>query len=144
MTPAMCRVKHDPENNQYGDCVRACVASIMDMDAEAVPHFFDNIDSSDEAGRIRANNHMREWLAGHGHALFQAHYPGSVARDELFAMMEVVNPGVHYILCGSVGLGDHCVVCRGGKIVHNPAWLAMDIIGPCSYGAWSVMVIARA
>jgi hypothetical protein len=32
-------VLHDPENGKYGDCQRACIASLLELDIEEVPHF---------------------------------------------------------------------------------------------------------
>lgn len=31
--------KHDPDNGVYGDCFRACVASLLEMELSDVPHF---------------------------------------------------------------------------------------------------------
>lgn len=34
-------ILHDPDNGQYGDCTRACIASVLELDIEEVPHFTD-------------------------------------------------------------------------------------------------------
>jgi hypothetical protein len=41
MMPVEMIVDHCPEEGRYGDCFRACVASLMELPAEAVPHFCD-------------------------------------------------------------------------------------------------------
>jgi hypothetical protein len=35
------------------------------------------------------------------------------------------------------------VVCRGGEIVHNPAWYGCRIVGPASVGHWQIVVLVR-
>ena len=133
----MCRVKHDPEDNKYGDCVRACVATVMDVDADNVPHFY--YDNDPEAGLQR----MATWLEMRHHAPFFSHYSGELPLDAVLNMMNEQNPFAVYILFGATESGQHVVVCRGGKIVHDPAWLPMPIIRPGDHGVWSVLVIAK-
>lgn len=137
MTPVTCRVSHKPPE-QYGDCLRACIASIMDRDAETVPNFADGgVDA------ITAWQLVRSWLAPQGLSVFITNYPPEPL-DDLLAMMQESNPDCHYILFGNTAEGmAHCVVGKGGKIVHNPAWVGCSIVGPLSEGAWSVWVIAR-
>jgi hypothetical protein len=131
----MCRVKHDPEAGTYGDCVRACIASLLEMDAEKVPHFYnDNCDG--ETG----NERIRHFLAPR-YAPFWINYPGSLSLNDIQYTMSILNKGVSYILYCSSGGGDHGVVCRDDMIIHNPAWLNSVIDGPASHGFWTVLVI---
>lgn len=136
MTPVFCRVKHEPEAGTYGDCVRACIASLLDMQTEDVPHFYeDNCDG--ETGNARVS----EWLDGRELVPFWTVFPGSDPLDAVFQHMGAVNPNVHYLLFGNSGAGDHVVVCKGGKIVHNPSWVDDGIAGPNSNGFWMIMVL---
>ena len=50
-------VKHDPENGLYGDCYRACVACLLNLEVDQVPHFYHDGCNS-EIGDKRC----REWL----------------------------------------------------------------------------------
>lgn len=138
MTPQFCMTQHNPPHS-YGDCLRACVASVMDMRCEDVPHFADNDTDGDTAMR-----EMREWMRTYEVAPFIVAYPGEITRAELMDMMQTINPDSVYILFGGVsGGGDHCVVCRGGSVVHNPAWAGSHIVGPLSGGTWQIMVVGR-
>jgi hypothetical protein len=139
MTPVHCRVKHDPENGTYGDCMRACVATIMDVaDGDEVPHFYhDNCDG--ETGTQR----LREWLRPQGLSSFIAHYDGSISLTALLSLMAIVNAETVYILFGRTTGGDHVVVCKGGKVIHDPIWYPSTLIGPGSLGIWSIMVITK-
>lgn len=139
MIPVVCRVKHDADVGTYGDCVRACVASIMELDAEAVPHFYhDNCDGGTGFDRINA------FVGQHGLATFTTAYSGDDTLAELLATMGEQNPTAVYMLFGRTASGgSHVVVCRGGQIVHDPAWSRSPLIAPTSAGCWIVMVLAR-
>lgn len=135
MTPVMCRTKHQPPDS-YGDCLRACVASIMDMDGDAVPHFFEINDGE------YAMNALREWLQPLGYAPFAMHLNDDTFEDLMFNM-EASNPNSVYILIGSIGDGDHAAVYKGGQKLHNPAWYPMPFVGPAANGFWSILLIAK-
>lgn len=138
MIPVMCRVKDDPENKSYGDCVRACVASILEMDGDTVPHFFhDNCDGT------TGNKRICNFLKPLGYAPFMINYDGNIPRDDLMEMMTVLNRDTYYVLFGMTDTGDHAVVYRGGKQAHNPSWVGSPIVRAGSHGMWSVLVIAK-
>lgn len=139
MTPVLCRIKHDPEAGTYGDCVRACVAAMMDLQAEDVPHFYhDGCDGEEGHRRVSA------FLAGIGYAPFYSNFDARATIEEVFAFMEVMNPGPHYMLLGRTAGGeDHAIVCKGGEMVHDPAWMRQRVCQPASAGLWQVMVVAR-
>lgn len=140
MKPVHCRVRHDPEAGSYGDCLRACVASILEIDPpEQVPHFLENGGSGDEAFE-----RLRNWLKTIGYGPFIAAHPGDVSLDELLAQMGALHPDLHYMLFGGVEGGDHVVVCKGGKIVWNPSWTSCRIIGPAGGGEqWQIVVLVK-
>lgn len=141
MTPAHCRVKHDPEAGTYGDCVRACIASLLDVpNPEHVPHFYhDNCDATEGIRR------MREYLRSVGYAIFAVAYDGSISRDELMSIMEQNNPDAHYMLLGQTEPGnDHAVICKGGKQVHDPSWIPSSVKLPHSAGIWMIAALVRA
>jgi len=144
MQPVMCRVKHEPPRS-YGDCLRACVATIMDLDAEDVPHFADLGATADEA--IAS---ARRWLGDRGLTVACFAFPGDLALSEVLEYMGQTNPTVTWLLFGSTGHpdmigsgGDHVNVCQGGKIVHDPAWVPTSIKSPTSAGVWQVWVVSR-
>jgi len=41
MNPVKQKIKHLPHLKQYGDCHRACIVSILELDYDTVPHFAD-------------------------------------------------------------------------------------------------------
>lgn len=138
MTPVHCRVSHNPPHT-YGDCIRACVASILNLDPEKVPHFIeDGCDGETVHARIRA------WLGERNLAPFWTHFDGSIPLEDILSLVGEQNPTAYYILYGATADGDHVVVCRGGEVVHNPAWYRIPFVGSPSWGCWTILVIGVA
>lgn len=138
MIPAMCRVSHKPDERQYGDCVRACIATILELDTEAVPHF-----AHDDPDGITLANRVRSYLMP-SHTIYAVAYPGDTTMAELLEYIGEQNPGATYMLFGgTVDGGNHVVVCQDAKVAHNPAWYGCSLIGPGDSGWWVVWVVAR-
>lgn len=132
----MCRVRHQPEAGLYGDCMRACVASIMDIaNPEDVPHF-----AHDGCDGETAHARMQEYVSSLGFACFSI--GTGLDREALMAEM-ALQPDFHYMLFGATHAGNHVVVCRGGEVVHDPAWSRSPMVGPGSSGVWSIVVFVR-
>jgi hypothetical protein len=141
VTPVMCRNRHDPPQS-YGDCLRACIASIMDLDPEHVPHFADLAATGTEA---RAS--ARRWLGLRGLTITAFALDDQPLQDVL-DWMGANNPDTTWMLFGSTTSdtragGDHVVVCQGGAVVHDPAWVPTSIkrVGSCGY--WEIWVVSR-
>jgi|SRR5882757_4885683 len=138
MIPIVCQTKHDPDAGTYGDCMRACIASILEFAPDRVPHFMhDNCDP------MEANQRMVKWLAHYGYAPFVINCGGEDTFADILAYMGEQNPTTYYMVFGRTEYEDHVVVCRGGELAHDPAWYWSPLIGPGSTGAWAIMVIAR-
>jgi len=93
--------QHQQRND---DCVRACVATILELPIESVPNFVA------ERGCVWLDR-LREWLLPRGLTAINVSFSDS---DE---------PGLG-ILCGAGGAGprgcDHEVVWRDGEVVWDP------------------------
>lgn len=109
MIPAMMAVPHDPPNT-YGDCYRACIASIIEVPTIAIPH-----------PGVRGEEHWRDeikvmdrWLAERGYWTF-----GIKIFDKDLAEYQEYAIG-YYLLGGKSPRAPHFVVARHGNIVHDP------------------------
>lgn len=112
------------------DCIRACVASIIER--TDVPNF------CSEDGKVYDWAALRGYLKQHGFSIFL------VAEPELpFAQYALSNPDEHYILMADFDGIDHAVVCKADKIVHDPAWQYHPLTGPHSIGVYIVGIICR-
>lgn len=128
---------HNPEANQYGDCQRAAIATVLQIPIDQVPHFGEGgPDSMEFFDRIR------KFLEPRNLGLFTVPFQSCPIRDVLL-MMELNNEGLVYMLSGMSPRGvNHVVVCKGGEIIHDPHPSNDRLIGPCNDGHWWVEVIA--
>ena len=121
MKPVHQRYHNDPEANEFGDCLRACVASVLDLGLDDVPHFAWGIYSDDPADGGTMGEHLKLWLRGRGIGLLVY----SIKADtlgEVLAWSLQNNPESYFILGGGTPSGNgHACVVRAGKVVHEPS-----------------------
>lgn len=148
MMPQKQLIKHNPSAGRYGDCYRTCVAIIMDLHADQVPHFCDKNIYTDDAMGTGA---CREWLHPQGLGLFQIFFPPDVHMEQLLHTLGTMSPGVPVIVTGKSSRGvGHCSVALDGKFVCDPhTGEASDapFTGPCEGPDgdvwWWIDVIAK-
>lgn len=104
------------EDGKVGDCWRCCIAAILQMPAEAVPHF---LLSSKENGFCSCDSDTQQWLNERGWCLVEAR-KFSFPRRSTGAF-----DGLPVISCGpterSRGMGrHHAVVTIASKVVYDP------------------------
>ena len=152
MKPIYMQERHDPGNGKFGDCFRACIASILEQDIEYVPHVMadmkkDYHDCIDE---------MRLWLAtqGYGFLDFPVKNPGGELLDIkcILDAYSIYGKGLYYILSGCSssshdGAYNHSVVCLENNVVHDPSTREkgrVNISGPCknSDAFWISIIVA--
>lgn len=129
MNPRMCTIKHNPPHT-YGDCVKACIATLIDRDD--VPHVFDDRPPIESWEQIRA------YLKSIGYNLFAMD-----TEEDPRPYMAKNNPDVAYLLLCSNRDGNHAVVCVGEELVHDPNWYKTAIVGPTNAGVYFLMVITH-
>lgn len=121
---------HDPENGIYGDCYRTAIACILNIDKEKVPHLAKEYDNDIDGW----DREMKKFLNSLGYTLVDIPFVG--IGTKLPSLLESL--GRHsaeavYILAGESSNGtNHCVVCKGGEIIWDPAIDDSGIIGPCN------------
>ncbi len=153
MIPVNQKYKHDPDAGVIGDCFRACLASLLELPLEQVPHF---ALESRKAGLESMMPLVKDWLAARGLYLFN--FPVSPPlgyRDptgEIVRRYGKCNPNIYYILAGAIRPDveetgedryNHAVICHGGRIVHNPNDSKPDIVGPINSGSYLIFVLTR-
>ncbi len=142
MIPQPMSVKHDPENAHFGDCARACIASMLELPLHSVPHFYH--DGIGEHGHAR----MQEFLGSHDLCFVQIplQSENNGKTVDLKRALEVggywTDDRIHYMLGGNSANGvGHFVVAKSDHIVHNPG--AGDLIGPQDDGFWWFAIFAK-
>lgn len=129
--------KHDPENGVYGDCYRTCLATILGIARDKVPHYVSSTDKAVWAIEIQPK--YVEWLSDRGLQELDIPVTGLGLEQVLdWQQSRSVFP-VPSILTGTSSGGcNHCVVVYDGKIEHDPSLNDSGIIGPCDDGYYWV------
>lgn len=132
-----CTVAHKPDAGSYGDCFRACVASILDIeDIESVPNF--------AAGGADWYADFVDWCYRRNIAAITFGIDGNEPIEAVGAFMSGHNRYAIYILIGDTADGTHCAIYRAGGLLHDPAWFPIPIIKAPAGGDWQIVVLASA
>jgi hypothetical protein len=91
---------HDPDNGVYGDCMRACIATLLSLPIQDVPHFLHDCDYD------KFDERVNEFLASRGLCLV----------DTLADATDFYHLIYGYTVRGTY----HAVVGKNGNIVHDP------------------------
>lgn len=121
MKPAKMISPHIPSLGLYGDCYRACVASLLELPSEKVPHFVKD-DPSNEVFYARVNKFLKPM------GFTRVAIPFGI---DPRITMKLINPGLYYILSGVTDSGvGHSLVCFEDKVVHDPSPSQLELVGP--------------
>lgn len=128
MKPLQQRFKHNPDEGVYGDCHRACIASLLELELDDVPHFGEGNPPHEEF-----NRRVADFLKSRDLVSVGAPYQTSL--EFLFECQKITNPGAFYLLGGTSKTGvNHTVIGFEDKIVHDPSISQSGIVGPCDDG----------
>jgi len=104
---------HTPPDS-IGDCFRCCIASILELPAAAVPHFYDGEAFTDESGAI-GKRRLLEFLKPLGYFFFELEF------EEEWLPKWNDYLACHYTISGRSPRGfRHTCVAYGGRMVHDP------------------------
>lgn len=127
--------RHDPENGIFGDCYRTCIAGLLGVDRDSVPHHVLTMDP--ELLNSEVQPKYDAWLAERGlqKLAIPVHGEG-VDLDEILAFQNTRTPQPALaMLTGQSASGcNHVVIVGNGKIVHDPAINDSGITGPAGDG----------
>jgi len=117
--------RHDPDNGTLGDCFRACIASLLDLEAAEVPH----TDAEITFGEW--DTMYRDFLHDRGYRKIALPLVAS-SLEEALSITAGWADGLPYIFSGACRRGiAHAVIAQHGKIIHDPAGSAEPyIFGP--------------
>lgn len=122
--------------------MRAAIASVLNADQITdVPHFMAKGDDQDGHDMFLA------YLRSRGLLPYVTAYPASVhSLEDIQTINADVNPGVTYLLFGKSGDTNHVVICRDGKVIHDPEPFPGQLTAGHDHpgiagGIWMVMVL---
>lgn len=114
---------HKPDEGIFGDCFRTCLAILLGVDADEVPHFM----GSGEFDALQFD----DWIEENGLHLMKVVFPGHEPMENVMISANVFGIGLPYILSGwSRTPSNHCVIAQGKEIVCDPSLLDSGIVGP--------------
>jgi hypothetical protein len=129
MRPVDQSILHGDPSGARGDCLRACVASVLDLPLLEVPHFAEIASQMEAAGQVADQDKLQaDWLAGRGLRLITISFSGGVEATDLY----FGRGDEPYIAWGISPRWDpeterrfcHAVVVKpdgyGFKLVHDP------------------------
>lgn len=120
--------RHQPDRGIHGDCHRAALASLFEMDLWEVPHF---ADGSPAVGRFHAR--VSTWLRERN--LSSVTFPLQGRLSQVLDGVSNSCPDAYWLLAGTSRQGgDHLVICFGNEIVHDPGYGVRGLAGPCADG----------
>ena len=100
-------VMHNKNLGTRGDCMRACIATLLQEDPVSMPHFVDTLDHPNWI--LNLNRFLAERNLFYVQAPHQRMFWHSAAGD------------VYHLLVGkTVRETTHAVVALNGKIIHDP------------------------
>jgi hypothetical protein len=130
------------------DCWRTCIASILDMDARNVPHFY-----QDQRIEVAEQNMAaaKVWLKEHGYSLISLALPDDLPFDFVLQTVDHIAPDHHAIISGRSRSGlNHAVIVRDKHVVMDPLTGSsfgsqQPFVGPCTHGtsAWLVELVVK-
>ena len=135
MKPVNSTIEHKPEEGKFGNCFQACMASILELPIEHVPHFYDNADERENA---QMSEEAKQWVNERtGYTLIDVpfiapqgneHFTFDLLVKETLAFLF---PNIHVMVTGKSGGGDynHIVIVKDGEVVHDPNDSGIE--GPC-------------
>ena len=108
-------ILHNPDKGEYGDCFRACIASLLEMNIQNVPHFLDG------ENPYKWYEELSEWLGNMGLAYFE--YPISEQGiDKWKELFKSIGVPVYHEICGASPRGNfnHSVIGCNGQVIFDP------------------------
>ncbi len=133
--------RHRPEEGVFGDCHRTCIAMILGLERDEVPHFL-----HDDPGADVFRQRVGEWLGARGKFELFMIWDGTTPLEDVLRTVDHLNPGVPFILGGESRTGvNHSVVCQHGEIVGDPSLTDAGIVAPTQPDGhwWVTFIVGR-
>jgi hypothetical protein len=117
----------DAPSGVSGDCYRSCIAHLLGIPRDEVPHFGAHGRHQNEAAQL-----AREWLAQRGLTIFECWADDKTKLSTILDAYSRQNPGAPIILHGEAaakgGEINHAVVMLDGAISYDPT--GAGVCGP--------------
>lgn len=147
MKPVKQRYGSNPSRMEFGDCLRACVASVLELPLDDVPHVRWAASEGNADSARSMWGQLKMWLRARNIGLLTIDIPCATLPEAL-AWFNRRNPDSFAILGGVTPAGrPHVCVIYRGAVVHEPTPRDADdarpsLAGPVPDGEWAGKFIA--
>ena len=129
---------------QQGDCFRCCIASLLELRAHNVPHFYE--DASEGLLDYGTVQKMQDWFRSQANPLYYFEIGFPVSLHQVLHGMADVNTNLSYVVTGrNRNKQTHSMLARNARFIHDPAseTITDPLPFPCADGAYRVGIIAK-
>lgn len=133
MKPQMMSVPHLPPE-QFGDCYRACIASILEVSIDTVPH----CGARGEAHWHEEHAKLDAWLADRDMFIVFHKFDAKHTAENI----ELWKGVGYHLIGGRSPRGPHFTVGLAGVVIHDPSPLGGGLV-PDEDGTWSFGYLVR-
>lgn len=122
--PVEQAILHDPDNGKYGDCYPACIASVLGIGLDEIPHFYDADRRLKDAQEM-----IDDFFKGRGLSVCTISFGKAKVRDVLGYCGLHLSNTLYVMSAGSPRFSEtedgnlisrHAVVGCGGHLIHDP------------------------
>lgn len=147
-------IEGDQDQGINGDCYRAALATLLDLDIASVPHFYEEV--NDDRGSVNnerttdwaltVDKWITQWLADRGVVRIRTMIDGRVADvNDVFETASACSGGLPLLLSGAnKNNQSHVVIVEGSRIIWDPSKHNTGIVGPAPHaGIYLVEILVH-
>ena len=131
---------HRPEQGEYGDCWKTCIACILHCDPYEIPHYYKEFWGQAEVISDLVHAATNRWLS----ATTELQYvetPIECTREQLGTYLKHYYKDMYVIIGCNSRNGGHSVVMRNDDYMWDPSIDKSGCVGPMDDGYWWIGVL---
>ena len=133
---------HKPEEGIIGDCFRTCVACVLDIRPNELPHGFGEFwEDKDVNVTLKVHAQLNKILANWDYRFIE--YPMDCTREQLGTYLRHYYTDLHIIIGCNSKNGGHSVVMRNDDYIWDPAIDNSGCVGPMDDGYYWIGMLVR-
>ena len=131
---------HKPEEGLIGDCFRTCIACVLNLDPEAIPHYYKQLWQGKD---INVTPEVREatnnWLSKYGVLFVET--PLDATMEQLGTYLKHYYTNMYVIIGCNSKNGGHSVVMKNDDYMWDPSIDNSGCVGPMDDGYYWIGLI---
>jgi hypothetical protein len=138
-------IAHDSTTGRNGNCFAAALASIIGIDVQNVPHFYEDASSDSSGIDAVIAKWIGQWLAGIGLMKISTLVQADSLNEVIDTIEELQSfPGYPVLVSGTTSAGvAHVVIVKDGAVLWDPSTSNAGLAGPIVEGFWLIEWIVQ-